>query len=158
MPLPDPSRIADTTGFWFLGTQMKMHASGDTTGGVVGLIEQLAPAGFTAPPHVHHGEDEAFFVLEGALTFHRGSTPIDAAPGTFVWLPRGESHWFEVHPGAGARLLQLNTPAGLEHFFEEMGTPFSSTGSPPSGAPDFEKLLELASKYRIELLSAGTEA
>ncbi|MGH9454238.1 MAG: cupin domain-containing protein [Terriglobia bacterium] len=46
-----------------------MKATGESTGGAFGLIEQLIPAGFATPYHVHHAEDEAFYVLEGQLTF-----------------------------------------------------------------------------------------
>ena len=55
-----------------------------------------------------------------------------------------------------ARLLQLNTPAGLEQFFAEMGTPMTESPVPPQGEPDMEHLLALARKYRIDLLPPGT--
>ncbi len=134
--------------FRFLGTDMTMHAWGDLTGGALGLIEQVAPPGFAAPPHVHHAEDEAFYVVEGNVVFHRGEAAFAAAPGSFVWLPRDVAHWFEVGADGPARLLQFNTPAGLEQFFAELGTP---PGEPAAG-PALERLVEAASRYRIELL------
>jgi len=143
---------ADSPGFWFLGTKMTLRASGDTTRGAFGLIEQVAPAGFAAPPHIHRGEDEAFFLLSGAARFHSGPNLIDARAGSLVWLPRDQQHWFEVDAEGPATLLQLNTPAGLERFFVEMGTPLDVSANPPAGAPDFGRLNELAARYRIELL------
>ncbi len=142
----------DAPAFWFLGTEMRMKAAASSTGGMLGLIEQVAPAGFAAPPHVHHAEDEAFYVLSGSVTFHRGESALDAAQGTFIWLPRDQPHWFEVSGSGPARLLQLNTPAGLEQFFAELGTPFLESPTPPTGEPDMGRLVALAEKYRIDLL------
>jgi quercetin dioxygenase-like cupin family protein len=142
----------DAAAFWFLGTEMRMKAAAASTGNMLGLIEQVAPSGFAAPPHIHHAEDEAFYVLSGSVTFHRGESVVEAAPGAFIWLPRDQPHWFEVHAGGPARLLQLNMPAGLEQFFAEMGTPMNDAPAPPRGEPDMERLLGLAQKYRIDLL------
>ena len=137
--------------FWFLGTEMTMLASGAGTGGALGLIEQVAPAGFAAPPHIHHAEDEAFYVVSGSIEFHRGDEAINAGPGAFIWLPRDVPHWFAVDASTPAKLLQFNTPAGLERFFAEMGSPISGS-TPPDSPPDMARLFELAAKYRRELL------
>ena len=50
-----------------------------------------------------------------------------------------------------ARLLQINTPTGLEHFFEEMGEKAQALTLPPPGPPDVEKLMALAAKYHVEI-------
>jgi uncharacterized cupin superfamily protein len=44
---------------------MVIKAGAEETGGRFTLIEQVAPAGFRPPPHIHHNEDGAFYVLEG---------------------------------------------------------------------------------------------
>jgi len=137
---------------WFLGTRMTVKATGATTGGALGLIEQELPPGFAAPPHVHHAEDEAFYVLEGELTVTHGDQAVPAPAGTFVFLPRGVPHAFRVG-AAPTRLLQLNTPAGLERFFAEAGEPAMEPGLPPPGAPDVGKMLALAPEYQVEILS-----
>jgi mannose-6-phosphate isomerase-like protein (cupin superfamily) len=136
--------------FWFLGTRMELKASGATTGGAFGLIEQELPAGFAPPPHVDRSEDEAFYVLEGELTVTRGAETVAAPAGTCVFLPRGVPHAFRVG-AAPARLLQLNTPAGLERFFAEAGEPARGPGLPP-GPPDVGRLLALAPAYGVEIL------
>lgn len=136
---------------WFLGTRMTLKATGETTNGAFGLIDQELPAGFAAPPHVHNGEDEAFYVLEGELTVTRGDEEMHVPAGTCVFLPRGVPHAFRVG-GRPARLIQLNTPAGLERFFAEVGEPAPGPGLPPPGPPDVAKLLAVAPKYGIEML------
>lgn len=104
---------------------------------------------------MHHAEDEAFYVLEGEVTFHRGDESLHACAGSFVWLTRGVPHWFQVEASGPARLLQLTVPAGLEKFFEEAGTSISRSTVAPQEPPNFEKLLALASKYDVELLPLG---
>ncbi len=141
---------AGRDGFWFLGTHMVMKASGETTQGQAGVIEQSAPAGFVAPPHVHRREDEAFYVLDGRVLFHRGDEEILAPAGSFVWLPRSVPHWFQVEGPGGATLLQFNWPAGLERFFEELGTAVAN----PDELPDVERLLAVAATYEIDMLAA----
>jgi quercetin dioxygenase-like cupin family protein len=91
------------TATWFLGTLMTLKATGATTGHAFGLIEQVLPAGFAPPLHVHHGEDEAFYILEGHLTFTCGERTWEAPAGTFVFLPRDMVHGFRVAGDQPAR-------------------------------------------------------
>ncbi len=150
----EPFRAGPGEGrsFWFLGTLMTLKATGEQTGGAFGLIEQVLPPGFAPPPHVHHAEDEAFYILEGELTFRCGDRTLPAPRGTLVFLPRGVAHTFQVSDAGPARLLQLNTPAGLEQFFVELGEPVADPATPPAGLPDVARLLALAPGYRIEIM------
>jgi uncharacterized cupin superfamily protein len=133
--------------FGFLGTRMTLKAAGAGAG--FGLIEQVAPPGFAAPPHIHHAEDEAFYVLDGEATFTCGEQTWPASSGSFVFLPRGVAHHFSVGGDQPARLLQFNLPAGLERFFVEAGVPI---GAAEAGPPDIARLAALAERYRIALL------
>jgi mannose-6-phosphate isomerase-like protein (cupin superfamily) len=139
------------TAIWFLGTLMTLKATGAMTGNAFGLIEQLLPAGFAPPPHVHHSEDEAFYILEGHLVFTCGDHTWDAPVGTFVFLPRNIVHGFRVVGDQPACLLQFNTPAGLEQMFVEAGDPALERTLPPGGPPQIEKLLALTERYGFEV-------
>jgi mannose-6-phosphate isomerase-like protein (cupin superfamily) len=138
--------------FWFLGTLTTIKATGEQTGGVFGLIEQISPPGFGPPPHVHYNEDEAFYILEGEVTFYCGEETFHATAGSYVFFPRGVPHRFEVGGTKPAKLIQLNTPAGFEHFFAEVGTPAQELTLPPEGPPDIEKMMALQKKYNFEFL------
>src|SRR5918992_1226139 len=50
---------------WFMGVPTRVLATSEQTGGAFGLIEHVIPAGDESPWHVHHAEDEAFYVVEG---------------------------------------------------------------------------------------------
>ena len=50
---------------WFQPNRMTVKATAETTGGAFGLVESFIPAGSSPPFHVHHREDESFWVLQG---------------------------------------------------------------------------------------------
>lgn len=137
---------------WFLGSLMLFKATGANNGETFSLIEQTLPPGFSPPLHVHHAEDEAFYVLEGMVTFVCGEQWWHAEPGAFVYLPREIAHGFLVEGNEPARLLQFTFPAGLERFHAEMGQPAPSLTLPPMAPPDMAKMQELAIKYHFDIV------
>lgn len=137
---------------WFLGTLTSVKATGETTKGAFGLIEQLIPTGFASPYHVHHAEDEAFYVIEGDLTFISEGRASKAGPGAYIFGPRDVPHGFRVEGSAPARVLVLTVPAGFERFVVEMGEPATELVLPPPAPPDMAKLMTLAAKYHIDIL------
>src|SRR5215471_9918299 len=104
---------------WFLQTRMTVKASGAESGGAFSLIEVHYPASFSPPLHIHHHEDESFYVLDGDVTFNCGKRSWLAQPGAFVVLPRGIEHGFTVSPDTPARMLQMSSAPGLERFFRD---------------------------------------
>lgn len=156
-PIPFALGPEEGTATWFLGTLMTLKASGATTGNAFGLIEQRLPAGFAPPPHVHHSEDEAFYVLEGRLTFTCGPQTWDAPVGTFIFLPRNIVHGFRVEGNQPARLLQFNMPAGVEQLFVEAGEAARERTLPPDGPPQIDKLLVLTKRYNLEIAGPPPE-
>lgn len=137
----------DGDAIWFLGTLVTVKAGSDATNGAYTLIEQLAPAGFGPPPHIHRDEDEAFYILEGELTVTCGDNQWAAPAGAFVFLPSGIPHSFVVSDAGPAKLLQLTAPGKFEHFAAEAGEPAQQLTLPPPAAPDVPKLLGLMAKY-----------
>ena len=137
---------------WFLGAITFIKASAETTGGAFGLIEQVIPAGFASPYHVHHNEDEAFYVVEGGVTFVSDGKATRVGAGAFVFGPREIPHGFRIEGTSPSRLLILATPAGFEGFVREAGDPAKDLVTPPPGPPDLERLGQLAAKHSIDLL------
>jgi quercetin dioxygenase-like cupin family protein len=99
------------------------------------VIEWSAPEGFGPPRHVHHVEDEMFYVLEGEMVVECGDQRWTAGPGDFAFLPHGVAHVFVVSRGP-VHGLQLTTPAGLEAFVEEVGRLPEGPGLPEPSIPD----------------------
>lgn len=137
---------------WVADEMMTFKASGEDTGGAYSLTDSTVPPQGGPPPHIHHREDEAFWVLEGRLEVLVGEYRFEAGVGSFVHLPRGVLHSYQNVGTGPARFLTLMVPAGLEKFFEEVGKPGSDPSSPPPfGEEDIERLLAVAPKYGVEI-------
>jgi len=137
---------------WFLRNHMTIKATAESTGGAYGLVESLVAPGFSPPLHVHHREDEAFYVLEGDLTMRCGERTFAAGPGAFVFLPREVPHTFVVEGGRPARMLTLLSPGGGEGVFVDGGRPAENAGLPPATPPDIEALKRVSHQYGAEIV------
>jgi quercetin dioxygenase-like cupin family protein len=140
--------------FSAVGDVYRILAGGQQSGGVFTLMEARVPPGGGPPPHVHRREDEAFFVLEGEISFTLGERKIVARPGTFIQGPRGLPHAFKNEGAAPARMLIFIAPPGFETFLAGMARPVPSFDAPPLPVTpaDIERLLALAPQYGIEIL------
>jgi quercetin dioxygenase-like cupin family protein len=150
MPVLLPhTNTREDPAFRFLGIPTLMRSTGETTNGAFGLMEQwMIPPGFASPYHVHHLEDEAFYVLEGEIAFVCDGKWIKTGPGAYIFGPREIPHGFKAIGTAPARMLLLCAPAGFERFVLEMSEDFTS----PPAPPDMTKLISLAAKYKIDIL------
>ena len=149
---------------WWLGGLSTIKARGKETGGLCTLIEMFEPQGVEVPIHVHHNEDEAFYVLEGQMSFYVGEETYKAAPGTFVFGPKDVPHTYTVDSGP-AKLLFVLSPAGFEGFIEAVSEPAKArtlpppqTETPPAEAAPEEAEMEdfdfaaLEARYGCEIL------
>lgn len=137
---------------WFLGGLTYVKASSEMTAGAFSLLDQILPPRFATPYHLHHREDEAFYLLEGEATFICAGKKICAGPGDFLFGPREIPHGFRVEGQSPARILVSTTPAGFERFVIEVGEPATSPILPEPAQPDMPRLAALAAKYQIDIL------
>jgi quercetin dioxygenase-like cupin family protein len=92
----------------------------EESAGAVSAIEVTSPTGFKGPPLHHHGFDEAFYVLEGELTFQLRDDVFTRRAGELAFAPRDVPHTYANHSDAPARALIVCTPAGFERYFARM--------------------------------------
>ena len=110
---PTPYVLGPEEGeaFWGFGALWTPKATSEQTGGRFSMIEEVAPRGEGTPLHVHREDDETFYVLEGELTFYLDDDqPIPASAGSFVHIPGGVVHAFQVDSET-ARYLITTTPS-----------------------------------------------
>lgn len=113
---PEEGHSVDLGG---LGVVFKIAA--DRTGGSVAIVEHPMEPGRLVPPHVHGGEDEVSYVLEGRFGVRIGDVEAVAGPGSYIVKPRGIPHTF-WNPGPDpARLIEIIVPSGFERFFHQLG-------------------------------------
>ena len=137
---------------WWLGSLAIIKATAQSTGGQFTLVEVLEDEGET-PLHVHHREDEAFWILEGRIEFVVGEKTVLAGPGDFLLAPRDVPHRYTVKHGP-ARMLFLFTPAGFEEMILATSDPATERRlpGPDEGVPDFDALPNVVQRYGCELL------
>ncbi|HET8951452.1 MAG TPA: cupin domain-containing protein [Solirubrobacteraceae bacterium] len=136
---------------WFFGMLAVVKASSADTGGRYTFVEMTAPAGLQVPLHVHHTEDEGFYVVEGSITVQLGDELIEVGGGEHAYGPHGIPHRFTVGPD-GARMLWILAPGGFEDFIEEVSVPAETPTVPPAHILPPENAAEIVLKHGNELL------
>jgi quercetin dioxygenase-like cupin family protein len=150
-PVSVPS--AEGEARWWFQALAVIKATAADTAGQMTIVEMTEPPGAAAPLHVHHREDEAFWILEGDVTIEVGDTTIEASAGDYAFGPRDIPHRYTVGPN-GCRMLFICTPGGFENLVTEMSEPAQSrTLPPPSDAePDWARIAAIAEANGCELL------
>jgi quercetin dioxygenase-like cupin family protein len=138
---------------WWGGGLAVIKATGADTDGQMAILEVTEPPDTEAPRHVHHKEDEAFWVLEGDVTFEVDGETIAAGPGHYAFGPRDVPHSYRVGP-SGCRMLFIVTPAGFEELVRHMSVaaPERTLPPEPQQPPDLEGLAELFGRYGCEIV------
>lgn len=135
------------------GYTLETKATDDETRGAYAFQEMtVAPSFPWVPPHIHHNEDEAMYVLEGECTVRVGEHTRTLGPGTFVLMPRDIVHTFSNPGTVPARVIVISSPGAVISYFEEAA---ELTNASPTGQPDMEQLAALASRYGIEFVSSA---
>jgi quercetin dioxygenase-like cupin family protein len=129
-----------------LGDLITVKLSGEQTNGEYAILEGVSPPQGGPPLHIHHREDEAFYVLEGECEVICGNEKFRVTPGSFVFAPRDIPHTFRKVSAGPSKVLIIVSPAGIEKFFEELSQ------LPQDGPPDIEKVIEIARRYEIEFV------
>ena len=95
---------------------------GAESGGGFSLVEHpIPPRTLVAPLHLHEREDEYSYVLEGRMGAQLGDDVVIAEAGDLVFKPRNQWHTFWNAGDTPCRILEVISPAGFEHFFDELG-------------------------------------
>jgi quercetin dioxygenase-like cupin family protein len=98
-------------------TRNKVLLRGEDSDGAVGIVESTMPAGAAGPPLHAHAFEEAFYVLDGELTFQLRDERIVAQRGELVFAPRDVPHTVANPASRPARYLLVITPSGFEREF-----------------------------------------
>jgi mannose-6-phosphate isomerase-like protein (cupin superfamily) len=139
---------------WWFGLLAVIKATAADTGGQMTIVEVTNPPGWEGPLHVHHREDEGFWILEGDATIEVGERTIHAGVGDYVFGPRHIPHRYTVGE-AGCRMLFILTPGGMEDLVRQTSVPATSRTFPPPSheEPDMERIAAIAKAYGNELLA-----
>ncbi len=150
-PIPYALGSEDGETFWGFGSLITIKASAEQTGGRFSLIELLSPGGVATPLHVHREDDETFYVVDGELTFYLDDgQPIPASAGSFVHVPGGAVHAFQVDSETARYLVITNLQH--ERFYRAISEPTQTRSIPPEAPLDMEKIGSAAQQYGVKIL------
>jgi quercetin dioxygenase-like cupin family protein len=140
---------------WFFHDLVTIHLRGEDTDGRVDMVESTKPPHDEPPLHIHHDQDESFYVLEGEVTLILPGEEHVLRAGDFMLAPRGVPHTY--HAGAaGARALVQSSPAGFAAFVERVSRPADGASLPaPSEPPtpaQAAQVAAIAAEHGIEIL------
>jgi quercetin dioxygenase-like cupin family protein len=134
-------------GLFDLGfAELRIVISGDDSNGAFAMSQQtLRPRALAGPLHRHANESGCIFVLAGGIGAEIEGGTVRAGPGDTVFDPRATSHTFWNETDAKAEVLEIFTPAGLEHWFGELAEIVAS------GEFDLNTIVESARRYGTDL-------
>jgi mannose-6-phosphate isomerase-like protein (cupin superfamily) len=140
---------------WLLGMLITFKAVSEDTGGEYSLYELTVPPQLGAPPHIHHRETEAFYVLDGEIEVLYSEHTVRAGTGEFVFIRKGVAHGFTNAGQEPTRCLGIVTPGGLhEKLLSSLGESAKAEmlPPPPEDPPDVERFATIMRKYDTEML------
>ena len=95
--------------------------------------------------HVHHREDEWYYILSGEFLFRAGGEEYNLLTGGSIWLPRGIPHVWANTATIDGKLILMCQPGGFEKFFDEIGRV-------PVDKKSSDTMRDLIAKYGMEML------
>jgi quercetin dioxygenase-like cupin family protein len=139
---------------WAMGSLFECLVRGQDTGGALSASVVTQSPGQASPLHVHTREDEAWFVLDGTMTYRAGEDLVRMSAGDFIYLPREVPHAFRITGTAPARFLALTLPAGLMSIYDDVGRPASEHRLPDGGVTpeDVQAWMQAAPRYGLRVV------
>jgi len=140
--------------FWGPGDQYTFLVTGAQSNGAYFIMEGIIPPGGGPPLHIHHREEECFYLLAGYLEITLGEKKFNATTGAFIQIPRGTVHKFHNVGSTTARMLLLFSPAGMDKYFEETLELVQdrSAAIPPISEAVISRLVNAGPKHGLEFV------
>lgn len=149
--------VSVENSLFYMGSLMSVLASTDETGGAFSLLEYRSQPGHEPPPHIHLGQDEILYVLEGEIEAYTADlTAAVVGAGQSLFLPRAKAHaWYVTSPRV--RMLVMTNPAGIDDYFAAMAEPATSLELPPGGTAyildDPAHAIEVGARHGLRILT-----
>ena len=141
---------------WAMGSLFERLAGSRETGGALGMSLVTQPPGTATPLHQHANEAEAFYLLDGTMTYRAGEASHRLAAGSFIFLPPALPHAFRITGERPARFIALTVPGGLMSLYDEVGIPAAEHRLPgPDGLPLEEEIRrwnEIGPRYGLRVV------
>ena len=100
------------------GLDLKVLLTTEATGGAISVLMGWHKPGEGPSDHVHFGQEEMFFIVEGVYELTVGDQTTTAGPGTIVFIPRNVVHRFKNVGETTACMLDWSLPGGQDQYFK----------------------------------------
>lgn len=161
---PPPAPKAFSAGpeientLFYMGSLMSVLASTERTNGAFSLLEYRSRPGNEPPPHVHAGQDELLYVLEGGIEAYTRDVVATVGAGQALFLPRDQAHaWYVT--GRTLRMLIMTNPPGLDEYFAAMASPATGMALPEGAVTyavdDPAHAVAVGRRHGIRILTPG---
>jgi quercetin dioxygenase-like cupin family protein len=138
---------------WFLHNLSRILVNGEQSDGRFSLLEMTGASGDMPPLHVHHEEDETFYVLEGEVEVHvAGRDPVTVVPGRACCAPRGIPHAYKVVSSGSSRWLVALTGTSFARLVRDASVPAQTATLPVDPQFDPEEIDAISTRHGIDLL------
>ena len=129
-----------------LGIPVRVKVSAKESGGALSMFMTEDAPRMGPPLHVHHNEDETFYVMEGEYRVRAGDDELTLTKGQIAFMPRGVPHCYANAGSNPGRLLVITTPGGFENFFRDIDALCRA------GMPSLESLTAVGAKHRLDFV------
>ena len=144
-------------GTWAMGSLFEHLLVPEESAGRLGVAVVTQPPGIATPLHRHTREAEAFYLLEGEMTYRAGEEDYDLRAGCFMYLPQGIPHAFRIRGTGPVRYLALTEPGHLLALYDEVGVHAAERRLPGEGdgrgmAEEIARWNEVGPRYGLEVV------
>ncbi len=137
---------------WFIDNLVHVHVDAQTSNGRLAVVDERGRRGNMPPLHVHHRDDETFYVIDGEVSLFVAGRQLTLTAGQAALAPREVPHSYRVE-SEQAHWLVITTPAGFESFVRRVAEPAPADELPAAGRPiDPALLAHAAADVGIEIL------
>jgi quercetin dioxygenase-like cupin family protein len=144
---------------WFFTNLVEVKLTHEAAGGVMSIVELSGPPADMTPLHLHRTDDEAWYLLDGEMSFFVGTDqPTRGGRGTLAFGPKGVPHTIRVESSHPARWLAICTPGAAFVTFvlaASRPAPSAELRPPPLGPPSDDEVAAftaLALEHEVEIL------
>jgi|SRR5450755_214621 len=138
---------------WFLHNLSRILVSGEEGENRFSLVDMTGAPGDMPQLHVHHDEDETFYVLDGELELHiAGREPVRVAPGRAAFAPRAVPHAYRVTSPRAAHWLVACTGRSFAGLVRDTSVPAETATLPVDRQFDPEEITAISARNGIEIL------
>jgi quercetin dioxygenase-like cupin family protein len=138
---------------WFLHNLARILVDGEASEDRFSVVDMTGARGDMPPLHVHHDEDETFYVIDGELELYvAGREPVSVQPGQAAFAPRGVPHAYRITSSEPTHWLVACTGTSFARLVRDTSLPATTSSLPVDPQFDPHEIAAISAQHGIEIL------